>query len=78
MGGVRLMVEDEDADRAGELLAIAPLEDLKPTCPHCGSNLVKIRDLSLVAAIGIAIGSCIPKRARKADCLNCRRVFDFP
>jgi len=78
MGGIRLQVQDEDCDRANEVLGIRPHARGDLVCPHCGSHNVRLRELSAAAALGILFfGFILPAKSRKADCLDCRLPFDF-
>lgn len=75
IGGVKVDVEDEDYDRAREVLALPKVAAGLLRCPHCGSDEVRMRELSPLAAICIGIGFILPFRSRKADCLSCHQSF---
>ena len=75
IGGVKVEVEDDDYDRAREVLALPKVNAGLLRCPHCGSDEVRLRELSPLAAICIGIGFILPFRSRKADCLSCRQSF---
>lgn len=75
IGGVKVEVEDEDFDRAREVLKLPKVDAGLLRCPHCGSDEVKLRELSPFAAICIGIGFVLPFRSRRADCLRCHQSF---
>jgi len=75
IGGVKVVVEDEDYDRAREALMLPKVDAGLLRCPHCGSDEVKLRELSPLAAISIGIGFVLPFRSRRADCLHCHQSF---
>jgi hypothetical protein len=75
VGGVKVEVEDDDYDRAREVLELPKVDAGLLRCPHCGSDEVKLRELSPLAAICIGIGFILPFRSRKADCLGCHQSF---
>jgi Putative prokaryotic signal transducing protein len=77
IGGVKLDVADEDYDRAREVLSLPAVEPGILQCPYCGSDDVRVRELSPLAAICIGLGFILPFRSRKADCGSCHRSFDF-
>jgi hypothetical protein len=75
IGGVKVEVEDEDFERAREVLMLPKVEAGLLRCPHCGSDEVRPRELSLLAAICIGIGFVLPFRSRRVDCLRCHQSF---
>ena len=75
IGGVKVDVEDEDFDQAREVLALPKVAAGLLRCPHCGSDEVRLRELSPLAAICIGLGFVLPFRSRKADCLSCHQSF---
>ena len=75
IGGVKVEVEDEDYDHAREVLVLPKVAARLLRCPHCGSDEVKLRELSPLAAICIGIGFVLPFRSRRADCLSCHQSF---
>jgi hypothetical protein len=77
MGGIRLQVEDEDYEEALKVLGVPPVTKGDLVCPYCGSDNVKLRELSATTGIGMLLGFLIPVRSRKADCFHCHRSFEF-
>jgi hypothetical protein len=75
IGGVKVEVEDVDFDRAREALMLPKVAPGLLRCPHCGSDEVRLRELSPLAAICIGIGFVLPFRSRRADCLRCHHSF---
>jgi hypothetical protein len=75
IGGVKVVVEDEDYDRAREALMLPKVDVGLLRCPHCGSDEVRLRELSPLAAISIGIGFVLPFRSRRVDCLQCHQSF---
>jgi hypothetical protein len=75
IGGVKVVVEDEDYDRAREALMLPKVDVGLLRCPHCGSDEVRLRELSPLAAISIGIGFVLPFRSRRVDCLHCHQSF---
>jgi len=73
IGGVKLEVPEDEYEEAVELLGLPPVGESTLTCPRCDSSNVKVRELSGITALGIALfGFVVPVKARKADCLDCR------
>ncbi|MGA2446073.1 MAG: DUF2007 domain-containing protein [Opitutaceae bacterium] len=75
IGGVKVEVEDEDLDRTREVLMLPKMDAGLLRCPHCGSDEVRLRELSPLAAICVGIGFILPFRSQRADCLRCHRSF---
>ena len=75
IGGVKVEVEDEDFDEARKVLMLPKVDTGLLRCPHCGSDEVRLRELSPLAAISIGIGFVLPFRSRRADCLHCHQSF---
>ena len=75
LAGVKVEVEDEDFDRAREVLTLPRVDAGLLRCPHCGSDEVRLKELSPLAAICIGIGFVLPFRSRRADCLRCHQSF---
>ena len=75
IGGVQVEVEDVDFDRACEALMLPKVAPGLLRFPHCGSDEVRLRELSPLAAICIGIGFVLPFRSRRADCLRCHHSF---
>lgn len=73
IGGVKLEVPECEYEEAIELLGLPPLGEAALKCPHCESDKVKLRTLSGITALGIALfGLLLPVRSRRADCLSCK------
>lgn len=75
ISGVKVEVEDEDFDRAREVLMLPKVDAGLLRCPHCGSDEVRLRELSPLAAICVGIGFVLPFRSGRADCLRCHQSF---
>ncbi|WED63616.1 DUF2007 domain-containing protein [Synoicihabitans lomoniglobus] len=73
IGGVRVEVEDDDVERAREILERPPCETGILICPQCGSGTVRIRELNVWTAVALTIGFPLPVKSRRADCLSCKR-----
>ncbi len=78
VGGVKLAVAPEDAERAREVLSLPKLPSDILMCPHCGSSNVHLRDLSLISALSLLLSPIfIPVKSRTADCLDCKQSFEI-
>jgi hypothetical protein len=73
IGGVKIDVPDEDYEAASELLNLKPSEAGVILCPHCGSNDVHVRSLSVAAAIFMVLKLPIPCTLQAVDCRACRQ-----
>ena len=93
IGGVKLLVREEDAEAASELLDQAPLNEFEipesgmfkqPQCPKCGSNDVSYKGLmrnlayGTIAAATFAVGIPFPVSHIAWYCKNCKNVWDGP
>ena len=74
IGGVRVEVEDEDVARAREILELPPIEKGILTCPRCGSENVRLRELSAWTAMSLFLGFPLPVKTRQADCISCHKT----
>ena len=75
IGGVKLEVAEEDFARARAALKLPPQDEGVFLCPHCHSQNVRMRELSTITALSIALGILIPDKSRKLDCLDCHKNF---
>jgi hypothetical protein len=71
IGGVKIEVPDDDYEAARELLGLKPTETGVIICPHCGSNDVRVRPLSVAAAVFMALKIPIPCSLQAVDCRSC-------
>ena len=86
IGNVKLLVREEDAEAARELLDQAPLDEFElpefgtfkqPRCPKCGSDDVSYKGLMRnLAYATIAIGLPFPVSHIAWYCNNCKNVWD--
>jgi len=74
-GGVCVDVMDEDYEQAREILELPPVDKGLITCPHCGSDKVALRELSMTGALSLALGFLLPAPSRQADCSACGKSF---
>jgi hypothetical protein len=77
VGGVKLAVKEEDEEAAREVLDLPPSEEGMLQCPACGSQNVKLRELSWTAGIAMALGFVVPVSSRKVDCRDCGQSFEL-
>lgn len=77
VGGVKVDVADEDLQRAREVLELPPVAASLWRCPYCGSDRVKPRQLSILAALSLLLGIFLPFTTRKLDCPACGRTFEL-
>ena len=78
IGGVKLEIAPEDAERARGILELPRKEEsLLLKCPHCGSGNTRLREMNVFAALSVALGVLLPFRSRKVDCLDCGASFGF-
>ncbi len=75
VGGVKVVVSDDDLERAREVLNLPPQGKGILICPHCGSQRVRLRELNLLTALSVAMGFLLPFSSRQVDCLDCKRSF---
>ena len=76
IGGVKLEVAEEDYERAHEILNLPKESSDWLTCPHCGSENVRVREMSLLSALALIFLSLIlPQRKHPIDCLDCSKSF---
>ena len=75
IGGVKVEVLENDLEKAIELLNLSKTEKGFMLCPHCGSGNVAIRELSLYAAICLAMGFILPISSKNVDCGDCKSSF---
>lgn len=76
IGGVKVEVAEEDIDRAREILELPKEDSGIITCPQCGSQNVRMRQMNLLFALGIIfLNLILPHRKFRADCLECRESF---
>lgn len=74
--GIRLMIHEEDLERAKALIAEANPDKL--ICPHCGSDKVQlIPESGLKNLVSILFISLLMLRKRKLTylCQNCKKTF---
>ena len=75
IGGVKIEVAEADFKRAREVLNL-PNEGIPLlSCPHCQSSNVRIREMSLLGGICVALYLPLPFASQKIDCLDCKKVF---
>ena len=76
IGGIKVEVAEEDFERANEVLNL-PKDDEQPLlqCPHCQSERVRIREMSLFSGICLALYLPLPFACQKVDCLECEKEF---
>lgn len=76
IGGVKVEVAAEDVERAFEVLELPKEESGLLQCPQCGSEKVRLREMSLAAILVMVFTSLfLPIKSRKADCLDCKKKF---
>ena len=74
IGGVKVEVGDEDAQRAREILNEKEAAHGILYCPHCGSGAVRIREMGVVTGILFFFGNLpLPIRCKTVDCRDCRK-----
>lgn len=74
IGGVKLEVPEDEYEKAIELLELPSASENVLKCPHCGSDKVKLRQLSGVTALAMLVfGILLPIASHRADCLSCKR-----
>jgi len=75
IGGVRVQVPEEDADRAAEILCENPDHakiETEKTCPKCGAPLKETYGLGLLFKIALALLFSIPMRSKPTwHCPSC-------
>lgn len=74
VGGVKVEVADEDFELAMEVLNL-PKDEGILKCPHCQSDNVRIREMSLLSGICLALYLPLPCASQKVDCLDCQQWF---
>lgn len=73
IGGVKLEVPDSEYEQAVELLGLPAASETVFKCPYCSSTNVKLRQLSVLTALGVALfGLLVPLKSRRADCIDCK------
>lgn len=76
VGGVKLEVPEDEYEKAVELLALPSASENVLKCPHCGSDKIKLRQLSGVTALALLLfGLLLPIASHRADCLDCKRTL---
>lgn len=88
LGGIKLLVRDEDAAAARELLEVHIPEKFEvegvgeyeqPKCPNCGSNDVSLDELNRkVAFPSLLLSIPIPAVRHGWDCHICGHTWDSP
>jgi len=79
IGGVKVEVMDKDLERALEILELPKEESGLLTCPHCGSENVRVREMDFGAMLLMVFTSLLtPIKSRKADCSDCGKSFEAP
>ena len=78
VGGIKLEVPEDDAEKACELLQIPGQPDLETLlpCPFCHSNRTRMREINLLNGILIFFGFLLPLQTRKVDCMDCGKTFE--
>lgn len=75
IGGVKVEVAEEDFERAHEVLNLPKEGSPLLACPHCKSSNVRIREMSLLGGICVALYLPLPIASQKVDCLDCQKEF---
>jgi len=82
IGGVRVQVLEEDAERAAEVLNEASVGNQKEAaknCPHCSATLKETHGLGLYPKMLLALLFSIPIRSKSTwRCPKCGIVSELP
>ncbi|MEO0509961.1 MAG: hypothetical protein AAF065_08895 [Verrucomicrobiota bacterium] len=79
IGGVKVEVFEEDVERASEILELPKEASGLLTCPHCGSENVRLREMNFGALLLLVFANLIsPIKSRHADCSDCGKSFELP
>ena len=75
IGGIKILVPEENEIDAIELLNCAPLRTSEKHCPHCNSQNIRYRKLGLLNGICIFSGFCLPSNRSIIYCHDCETNF---
>lgn len=76
IGGVKVEVAADDVPRALEILNLPDEASGLLRCPHCGSENVHVREMSLFSALALLfLGLILPGKKATVDCLDCKKAF---
>ncbi|MCE0522965.1 MAG: DUF2007 domain-containing protein [Methylacidiphilales bacterium] len=82
IGGVRVQVLEEDAERASEILDEASAEnedEAAKSCPHCSATLKQFYGFGLYLKMMLALVFSIPIRSKPTwRCPKCGTIPDGP
>ncbi len=76
IGGVKVEVAEEDAERAREILNLPKEPSTLLKCPHCGSERTRLRQMHLISALALlCLNFILPKKRLPVDCHDCGASF---